>query len=319
MLAGMIDPTSGTVVREPDGHGAGYWAGAPAAFHDQRDGVFYLCYRLRRPRGVEPDRGALARIARSDDGLRFDDVLTFTKAQFNSPSIEKCALIRDDAGRWHYFASFVDGATGTWRIDRLEAPSLDHLDPADRSPVFTADDLDLQGVKDPWVARVDEGYVMLFSAATAVASTTDASHETGDIYSTGHCLSVTGLATSADLRSWDYEGVVFEPAPGQWDAYCARLGGPVRVGPTWWAPYDGAAGVEENYEERCGLAMSADLRQWKRVSATTPSLVSPYASGSLRYVAPILVAGTLYAYYEFARPDGSHDLRVISRPVSGLA
>jgi len=167
-MLGLIDPTAGTVIRDPPGGGAGYWAGAPGAFYDAPEATCYLCYRLRRPRGVDPDRGFETRIATSADGVHFDDVLTLTKNQFDSPSIEKCALIRDDAGRWHYFVGYVDGQTGRWRIDRLEADSIDELDPAARSVVFTAGGLGLEGVKDPWVHRLADRYVMLFSAAQAV-------------------------------------------------------------------------------------------------------------------------------------------------------
>jgi len=319
MLANLIDPTQGRVVREPEGAGPGYWAGAPTIFHDDRDGAFYLCYRLRRPRGIDPDRGYVARIARSTDGVAFDDVAEVTRKDLDTLSIEKCALIRADDGRWHYFVSSVDAATGKWRIDSLVADSLDRLDPDDRQPVFTADDLGLEGVKDPWVVRTDDGYVMLYSAATPVETTTAASHTSADIYNTGDCRSVSGLAVSPDLETWTDEGIVFEPAPGQWDGYCARLNGAVRFGGAWWAPYDGAAGVDENYEERCGLAASADLRRWKRFSTAGPSLVSPHGSGSLRYAAPLIVAGAFFAWYEFARDDGAHDLRVVSRDITGLA
>lgn len=313
MLGRLIDPAAGQVIRRAEGIGPGWWSGAPGAFRDDRDGAFWLCYRLRRPRGRAPDRGAVARIARSADGLHFDDVLTVTKDQFQSPSIERCALHRDDRGRWHYFVSYVDGRTGRWRIDRLEADAVERLEPAARQTVFTAEGLGLEGVKDPWIARVDRGYVMLLSAAKPVATTRPESHASADIYNTGDCLSVSCLATSADLVVWSYEGIVFEPAAGQWDGYCARLTGAVRVGQSWWGLYDGAAGVAENYEERCGLAMSGDLRQWKRVSVAGPALVSPHGSGSLRYVAPIVAETALFAYYEFACEDGSHDLRVLMR------
>jgi hypothetical protein len=63
---------------------------------------------------------------------------------------------------------------------------------------------------------------MLLSIATPTASTTPWSHQTHDIYNTGHCLSATGLATSPDLDTWSYQGVVFQPGTG-WDCYCRRI------------------------------------------------------------------------------------------------
>ena len=53
----LFDPEEGIVVREPLGSGDGWWAGAPGVFYDSRQRRFYLTYRYRRPRGVQPDRG----------------------------------------------------------------------------------------------------------------------------------------------------------------------------------------------------------------------------------------------------------------------
>jgi hypothetical protein len=67
--------------------------------------------------------------------------------------------------------------------------------------------------------------------------------------------------------------------------------------------------VADDTEEHCGLAVSLDLRPWERVTVDRPALVSPHASGSLRYVEPVNIQGSLFVYYEYARPDGSHELR----------
>jgi hypothetical protein len=95
-----FDPAQGFIVRQPPGEGAGYWVGAPGAMFDSVDGRFYLVYRLRRPRGVNPDRGGEVRIAASADGIFFEDIWSGTKDQLESPSIERCALARDAAGSW---------------------------------------------------------------------------------------------------------------------------------------------------------------------------------------------------------------------------
>ena len=67
--------------------------------------------------------------------------------------------------------------------------------------------------------------------------------------------------------------------------------------------------MADDTEEHCGLAVSLDLRPWERVTVDRPALVSPHASGSLRYVEPVNIQGSLFVYYEYARPDGSHELR----------
>jgi hypothetical protein len=83
---------TGSVIREPVGFQQGYWAGAPGVFYAADEKAWYLTYRLRRPRGVAPDRGGEARIARSLDLKKWDDVWSVTKDKFDSASIERCAL-----------------------------------------------------------------------------------------------------------------------------------------------------------------------------------------------------------------------------------
>jgi hypothetical protein len=68
--------------------------------------------------------------------------------------------------------------------------------------------------------------------------------------------------------------------------------------------------VEENYEEKTGAALTSDLRTFQRLSTEAPALTSPHASGSLRYMAAVCAGKTTYLYYEYARPDGSHELRM---------
>ena len=88
-----FDPGEGTVIRTPPGEGRGYWMGAPGATYDAGAKKFYLSYRLRRPRGVEPDRGAETRVAVSSDGVAFEDVWSGTKDLLETTSIERSALV----------------------------------------------------------------------------------------------------------------------------------------------------------------------------------------------------------------------------------
>ena len=73
-LAPLFDPEVGTTIVVPPGEGPGWWAGAPSAIYDDTNGKFYLYYRLRRPRGIEPERGGECRIAESVDGKTFHTV-----------------------------------------------------------------------------------------------------------------------------------------------------------------------------------------------------------------------------------------------------
>ena len=313
-LGQLFDYHASHVVREPLGAGNGWWAGAPGAFHDPTDGATYLTYRYRRPRGIAPDRGGETRIARSTDGVAFDDIAALTKDALDSPSIERCAIHRAPDGAWLHYISYVDGTDGRWRTDLIEAPAPDAFDPAARQPIFTADiEPGIEGVKDPWVLRIGPVWTMLLSYARAPhADATDADkHGTADIYNTGLTLSCSALATSLDGRQWTWHGDILHPTrTGAWDSYAARLGAALPHGQGWLGFYDGSADVSENYEERTGLAISGDLVSWHVLTPDGPALVSPHATGGLRYLDCITDGARWLIYYEAARADGSHDLRV---------
>ena len=82
-------------------------------------------------------------------------------------------------------------------------------------------------------------------------------------------------------------------------------------GNTWLAFYDGSASEAENYEERCALAVSSNLRDWRSVSPDGPFVTSPLASGSARYFDAKFAHGQWHLFYEFARKDGAHDMRLL--------
>lgn len=309
----------GTVIREPVGSDKGYWVGCPGAFYDEVERAWYLTYRIRRPRGVQPDRGGEVRIARSMDLKRWDDILRVTKDQYGSASIERSALHRGHDGLWRYFTSYVDPADGRWCTAMMKAAKVEQLDPAQRQVIFTAAPLGLEGVKDPWVIEVDGVYRLFLSIALPTPRTNAASHGTLDIFNTGECVSATGLATSRDLDNWEWQGVVLKPDATGWDKYCRRINSVARVGDRWLAFYDGSASEAENYEERCAIAVSTNLREWQSVSPDGPFVTSPFASGSARYFDAKFANGQWHLFYEFARADGAHDMRMVKIAVEAWA
>jgi hypothetical protein len=90
----LFDPAGGQTVLEPEAPGAGYWVGAPSVLWDPARRSFLLTYRRRRPRGVHPDRGYVAHVAESPDGLRFTDIATLDKGFLGTTSMEKFCLTR---------------------------------------------------------------------------------------------------------------------------------------------------------------------------------------------------------------------------------
>ena len=308
----------GTIIREPVGQERGYWVGCPGAFFDETERAWYLTYRIRRPHGVQPDRGGEVRIARSTDLVQWHDVLTIRKRQYDSPSIERSCLYRGTDGHWRYFTSYVDGRDGRWCTAVLKAPSVAKLDPANREVLFTGGPLGVEGVKDPWILEENGVYHLFVCVALPTPDTGRDSHATLDIFNTGQCKSATALATSRDLDEWEWHGIVQAPAETGWDRYCCRLNSVVRLPgnpgrtPRYLGFYDGCESYLENYEEKCALAVSDDLRQWRSLSLKGPAFTSPHASTSLRYVDAKRANGAWHLFYEFARPDGSHDMRMIT-------
>jgi len=308
----LFEPQKGQTVIPPLSEGRGWWAGACSAFYDGESGKFYLYYRLRKPR--ELGRGAECRIAESTDGVSFRDIWRATKEEFDTPSMERASLFRSPDGIWRLYISFVDPEDSRWRVDLLEADRPDGFSPSHRRKVFTASDIGVEGVKDPWVVRIGGLYYMLLSyAPTPQAASPEERarmHATADVYATGVTKSHSGLAVSSDGMNFRWLGDVLSPSQDGWDAYAARLSCLVWAPPVFAAFYDGSRTVEENYEERTGLALTWDLRHFERVSTEGPVLTSPYASGSLRYMDALVFEDRIYYYYEFVRPDGSHELRV---------
>lgn len=305
-------------IREPVGAEHGYWAGAPGVFYARDENAFYVSYRIRRPRGITPDRGGEARIARSADLKHFEDVWSVTKEKYDTASIERSAIRKGPDGAWRYFTSFVDPADGRWCVCVMKDVDLARLDPSTASRLFTAAPLGLEGIKDPWIFEEDSFWYMTLSVAVRTPRTREESHATLDIFNTGECVSATGLARSRDLDSWEWLGIVFAPPASGWDSYCRRINSVLRHERGYLGFYDGSGSHLENYEEKTGLTVSSDLRSWRPLTAHGPALTSPHASGSLRYLDAVATDRGTWAFYEFARADGAHDLRVARMDVGRL-
>ncbi len=325
----LFDPTESRLIRAPLEEGKGWWAGAPSAMFDQVTNHFYIVYRLRQPR--DQGRGIECRIAVSDNGVSFTDIWALPKSTLGALSVERCSLIRGFDGKWKLYISYACPDDGRWRISLLEANEPDEFDVSKMIPLFTADSLGVEGVKDPNVFLIGRMFYMLVSYATREPAIDPAQegnkHATGDIYATGLTRSRTGAAVSGDGRRFQWLGDVspraeFTPslnsdgeieghADVSWDDYCRRTGAlvPLESG-GYLAFYDGSASVEENYEEKTGLAMTFDLKNYYSLSPDAPGIISPYGTGSLRYIDVLPVGHELFYYFEMAQPGGGHDLRV---------
>jgi len=302
-----FDVSETVLLRAPERPEPGYWVGSPSVLVD--GDMTWLTYRDRRPRGVENERGWRAAVAVSRDGRTFEDVWEVRKSELETPSMERFDLIRTADG-YELFLSFVDPADGRWRIDSVSAARPDGFDVTTRRPVLTARSTGTEGVKDPVVVEIDGARHMYASYAALGMGLGASAHASADIYNTGKTHHPTGLATH-DGVGFRWRGNAFEVgAPNSWDGYQARLGAVIPTAGGFVGFYDGSASHDENYEERLGIALSADGRSWRRATSRGPWMNGPGATGSIRYVDVAVRDGAWWVYHEVTRPDGAHELRV---------
>ena len=283
-------PDRSVVAVAPPGDGPGYWAGGPSAV--EWDGDIYLAYRLRRPLGK--GRGYAVAVARSADGEHFETLLTISKEEMDAESLERPALIRTPDGLWRLYLSCGTFGTKHWRVELLEAPSPAEFDSRQRRVSLPGDVK--TAVKDPVIVHRD-GVWHLWASC----------HPLEDPAETDQMVS--DHATSTDGWDWTWHGTALAGRPGLWDARGTRISAVRFAGSKIIAYYDGRATAEENYEERTGVAVGAEQTALTPLG-TDPLVQSPHASGGLRYLDVLeLAGGGTRLYYEMARPDGAHDLR----------
>lgn len=293
-----FDPSEGTVVREPPAGGPGCWAGGHKVTWDAATATFVLFYRLRTP--IEQGRGGVARVAVSTDGVQFDDVWEITKDQLAATSIEASHCVRHDPSRWRLYLSYEAAASGRWQVDVLEADAPDGFVAPARRCVLMPDDFGIGWIKDPWVVRRPDGGYRVY---VAVPARTGPSWS-GDEVRAG-ALDATAVAESHDGLHFSTLRYVFEaPGDDSWHGRRARLNCLVERGDGFLATFDGGRARYDNYEERCGLAASAEGLSFARTDTD-----GPWVDG-VRYVQLVRAGHRLLAYYEWTRPDLAHDLRV---------
>jgi hypothetical protein len=272
----------------------GAWAGAPSAL--LVDGVYYLAYRLRRP--IDEGRGYVNVVARSGDGVEFEQIATVNRDSFEAESLERPALVVTPEGRWRMYVSCATPGTKHWRVALLEADKPEALPRATARTVLPGDAT--VGVKDP--VLIHDGDLWHLWASVHPLET----DENADRMSTWY-------ATSPDGVDWTWRGSMLNPRPGQWDARGTRLSSVLPTPDGLLASYDGRASAAENWEERTGTARgdrAAGGLFGPLTADEAPPTGSPYAPGGLRYLSLLaLPGGGCRLYFEGTRADGAHELR----------
>ena len=299
-----FDPEQGTTAFAPEKEGYGYWVGGHKVVFDPDEGKFYVFCRVREPLGK--GRGGKCFVAESSDGVSFKKIWEATKDQLDAQSIEVGSMIKDPAtGKWRLYVSFqLHG--GSWQVDLIEADHPRNFDAWGHRTVMAPNNYGLSSIKDPSVYIVGGLYVAFVCVPARERFVEDESgwrHPVGD--------DAAGIMTSEDGIYFKNFKYVFEPgggAPGDWGRFRARINSVLYLPPVYVGFFDGGTTSYDTYEEWCGVAVSHDLERWTRVSTNQPWVRSPH--GCIRYVDAHLIGDEVYYYYEYARKDGGHELRM---------
>jgi len=287
--APIPDWTRSVVAVPPPEPGPGHWAGGPSAVGV--DGGIVLAYRLRRP--VGHGRGYAVVLARSDDGVAFEEIGRVERDGFGAASLERPALVRRPDGGWRLYVSCSTPGSLHWWVDALDAPDPASFAPARRVTVWPGDAA--TGVKDPVVHCREEGRW----EAWVCCHPLEVPHE-ADRMASRHATSDDGLA-------WFWGADALTGTPGGWDQRGARITSVLAGGAV--AVYDGRASAAENWEERTGIAVAVPEGGFRAVGEG-PAAASPHGGGGLRYLSVVeLPGGGRRLYYEATRADGAHEIR----------
>jgi hypothetical protein len=286
----LTAPGAYEVAVQPPGSGEGYWAGGPSAVW--HDGVYYLAYRLRRP--VTKGRGYANVVARSADGVHFEQVATVTSEQFDCASLERPALIPLADGGWRLYVSCSTPNSKHWWVETIEAEHLPELASGKRTVVLAGDAA--TAWKDVVVHPGPDEWRMW-----ACRHPLDGGDHEADRMTSAFLVSDDGLM-------WSAVGTALAPTPGTWDARGTRITSVLEEDGRWFAFYDGRASAEENWFERTGVATGPAPGQFTASAGPTPR------GETLRYLSIAESPTGLRLYWEASRADGANELRTAYVP-----
>ncbi len=335
----LIDQHAAHAIVEPQERSSGFWFGG-GNLVEASDGSLYVVGRYRNAgdsrtgvaagtRGLE-----LAIFRSSDKGATFEKVVSWEKAELNSPSgdvlsIEGSCLRFVDGGVELFVStektgvaypdvvgSFQKPGAGVWTIDVLRAASIEGLKTATVDAAFSSDCPEHLHVKDPFYWHTAHGDRLGYCSHPFGWS----SSNTGvvDIPGTGTMAGVPQHSVFPRGSTWDVamtRGTCILPIPkvGAFAAddyallfYC---------GGECLRPIDEHATAVKrprgySCEEIGGAAffVNDDVSSAERLSSLLPMFISPRGSGSSRYVDVLATADGFYATWQQSQDDFSQPL-----------
>jgi hypothetical protein len=142
-----------------------------------------------------------------------------------------------------------------------------------------------------------------------VDATEEELHGTGNVFATAKGRGSSGLAVSDDGIHFEWVGEIIPPGE-RWDQKLTRVDTMVYLPPVFTVFYSARPHVDVTYEDNTGIATSLDLVHFHKLTSDRPALVSPWGSGALRYMDAIQLDDEIWYYYECAREDESHEIRL---------
>lgn len=337
----LVDQERARIIVRPVKPESGYWFGGGNVVKDD-EGRLLITGRYRNygdsRTGVEAGaRGFECAIFCSDDGGEsFHKVKSWNKADLSRiepvVSIEGTALLPAANGKWELFISvekdipypepyahYQKPGTGVWQIDKISGSSLESLDIETLSPVLVNRTRpEYLHIKDPFIISAADGQTKLGFCSHPIS------------WASSNSGVAVRAADSDEFEVSHWEMVSRGPI---WDVAATRVTAhlpvPARGVFASRAPvsiyfYDGAECIRQHDENRNAFTrprgysceeLGGALWGWDddfpkvdRLSVAAPLFISPWGSGSSRYVDVLVSDEGIRAIWQQSQPDGSQPL-----------
>lgn len=341
MLTALINQEQAQVIVSAYDASAGFWFGGGNLI-ETPDGTIWLTGRYRnfgdsRTGLGAGQRGLECAIFKSENrGKTFEKILSFSKADLSIAgreviSIEGSALHIMDDGSIELFISsekarayperlqdFQKPGTGVWSIDRITGNTVDTLSLSTIEPILENFDYpEYLHVKDPVIFDLKDGATALVFCTHPFAWSSSNS---------GITIRPSGATA---FGSVDWEIASRGPA---WDVAAMRITNRLPIPTigvfsdlsTYVYFYDGAECLRQlddnpnavsrargySCEEIGGAFVGNALptEEMQRLSLIVPLFVSPYGTGSSRYVSTLVLEEGILATWQQSQPDKSQPL-----------